>query len=79
ETFAEIKREEARQGIMMGKTHRSSESKGSALATRNLNEEKKSDEVPWCDYCKRKWHTRENCWKLKGKPPNWKKRGGRAF
>ncbi|KAK2414048.1 putative mitochondrial protein [Trifolium repens] len=84
ETFAEIKREESRQGIMMGKTHRSSESEGSALATRNPHEGKKSDEIPWCDYCKREWHTREDCWKLKGKPPNWtpnwkKKKGGRAF
>ncbi|CAJ2666494.1 unnamed protein product [Trifolium pratense] len=46
--------------------------------------EKKSDEVPRCDYCNREWHTREDCWKLKGKPPNWtpnwkKKKGGRAF
>ncbi|CAJ2657582.1 unnamed protein product [Trifolium pratense] len=40
ETFAEIKREEARQGIMMGKTPRSSESEGSALATRNPTKEK---------------------------------------
>ncbi|XP_058771890.1 uncharacterized protein LOC131645231 [Vicia villosa] len=79
ETFAEIRREEARQGIMMGKTPRSSESEGSALATRNLDEEKRVDKVPWCDHCKREWHTRETCWKLKGKPPNWKKKGGRAF
>ena len=34
---------------------------------------------PWCDYCKHEWHTRKNCWKLKGKPPNRKKKGGRAF
>jgi hypothetical protein len=34
---------------------------------------------PWCDYCKREWHTCENCWKLKGKPPNWKKKGDCAF
>ncbi|CAJ2662733.1 unnamed protein product [Trifolium pratense] len=84
ETFAEIKREEARQGIMMGKTPRISESEGSALATRNPYEGKKPDEVPRCDYCNREWHTREDCWKLKGKPPNWtpnwkKKKGGRAF
>lgn len=79
ETFAEIRREEARQGIMMGKTPRSSESEGSALAIRNLGEGKRSDKVPWCDHCKREWHTRENCWKLIGKPPNWKKKGGRAF
>ena len=79
EIFAEIRREEARQGIMMGKTPRSSESEGSTLATRNLDEGRRSDKVPWCDHCKREWHTRETCWKLKGKPPNWKKKSGRAF
>ena len=52
ETFAEI-RGEARQGIMMGKTPRNSESEGSALATRNLDEGRRSDKIPWCDHCKR--------------------------
>jgi hypothetical protein len=79
EIFAEIRREEARQGIMMSKTQRNSESEGSALATRNLDEGRRSDKVPWCDHCKREWHTRETCWKLKGKPPNWKKKSGCAF
>ena len=80
ETFAEIRREEARQGIMMGKTPQSSESEGSALATRNPDEGKRSNKViPYCDHCKREWHTRATCWKLKGKPPNWKKKGSRAF
>ncbi|KAI5446966.1 hypothetical protein KIW84_014709 [Lathyrus oleraceus] len=79
ETFVEIRREEAQQGIMMGKTPRSSESEGSTLATRNLDEEKRSDTVPLCDHCKHEWHTRETCWKLKGKHPNWKKKCGHAF
>ncbi|KAI5430515.1 hypothetical protein KIW84_034918 [Lathyrus oleraceus] len=79
EIFAEIRREEARQGIMMGKTQRNSESEGLALATRNLDEGRRSDKVPWCDHCKREWHTRETCWKLKAKAPNWKKKSGRAF
>ncbi|KAA8519364.1 hypothetical protein F0562_013620 [Nyssa sinensis] len=26
----------------------------------------------WCDYCNKPRHTRENCWKLHGKPTNWK-------
>ncbi|XP_059289454.1 uncharacterized protein LOC132042971 [Lycium ferocissimum] len=30
---------------------------------------------PWCDHCKKHWHTRETCWKIHGKPPNWKKKG----
>ncbi|KAI5396454.1 hypothetical protein KIW84_062607 [Lathyrus oleraceus] len=79
ETFAEIRREEAQQGIMMGKTPRNFESEGSVLATRNLDEGRRSYKVPWCDHCKREWHTRETCWKLKGKPPNWKKKSGSAF
>ncbi|KAI5395130.1 hypothetical protein KIW84_061650 [Lathyrus oleraceus] len=71
--------DEARQGIMMRKTPRRSESEGSTVATRKLNEGKRSYKVPWCDHCKREWNTRETCWKLKGKLPNWKKKGGRAF
>ncbi|KAI5415554.1 hypothetical protein KIW84_040831 [Lathyrus oleraceus] len=46
---------------------------------RNLDEGRRSDKVPWCDHCKREWHTRETCWKLKGKPPNWKKKSGCTF
>ena len=36
---------------------------------------------PWCDHCKRPWHTRETYWKLHGRPLNWKKKQGegRAF
>ncbi|KAI5409935.1 hypothetical protein KIW84_055407 [Lathyrus oleraceus] len=49
------------------------------MPTRNLDEGRRSDRVPWCDHCKREWHTRETCWKLKDKPPNWKKKSGCAF
>ncbi|KAI5448129.1 hypothetical protein KIW84_015526 [Lathyrus oleraceus] len=69
ETFAEIRREEVQQGVMMGKTPQSSEYEGSTLATKNLDEGRRSKKVPWCDNCKRKWHTCETYWKLKGKPP----------
>ncbi|KAI5406607.1 hypothetical protein KIW84_053086 [Lathyrus oleraceus] len=48
--FAEIRREKARQGIMMGKTPRNSKSERSALATRNLDEGRRSDKVPQCDH-----------------------------
>ncbi|GAU18241.1 hypothetical protein TSUD_175820 [Trifolium subterraneum] len=38
--------------------------------------EQKSEET-WCTYCNKPRHIRENCWKLKGKPPNrqWGKKG----
>ncbi|KAI5443839.1 hypothetical protein KIW84_012476 [Lathyrus oleraceus] len=55
------------------------EVRGSTLATRNLNEGRRLDKVPWCDHCKHEWHTPETCWKLKGKPPNWKKKSCCAF
>lgn len=57
----------------------------SALVSRDLNfngdrREPRKGEKPRCDHCKRTGHTRENCWNLNGKPPNWKRKGdGRAF
>ncbi|PSR88367.1 Calcineurin B-like protein [Actinidia chinensis var. chinensis] len=36
----------------------------------------------WCEHCKKPWHTKETCWKLHGKPANWKpksKRDGCAY
>ncbi|KAI5391093.1 hypothetical protein KIW84_076091 [Lathyrus oleraceus] len=49
----EIRRKKARQGIMMGKAPQNSESEGSTLATRNFDEGRRSDKVPWCDHYKR--------------------------
>ncbi|KAI5429674.1 hypothetical protein KIW84_034300 [Lathyrus oleraceus] len=63
----------------MGKIPRSSEFEGLTLATKNLDEGRRSDKVPWCGHYKRKWHTRETFWKLKGKPHNWKKKSGHGF
>ena len=28
-----------------------------------------------CDHCNKQWHTRDTCWKLHGKPQNWKNNG----
>ncbi|RVW73591.1 hypothetical protein CK203_055131 [Vitis vinifera] len=30
----------------------------------------------WCEHCQRSNHNRENCWKLYGKPQNWKDNKG---
>ena len=42
------------------------------------NQWKKNKDNLWCTYCKTPMHTREKCWKLKGKPPSreWGNRGG---
>ncbi|RVW93485.1 Retrovirus-related Pol polyprotein from transposon RE1 [Vitis vinifera] len=31
---------------------------------------------PWCDYCKKPGHYKETCWKLHGKPADWKPKHG---
>ncbi|KAA8531213.1 hypothetical protein F0562_005873 [Nyssa sinensis] len=50
------------------------------LATANISvqrpysNQRRLEDKPrvWCDYCNKPRHTRENCWKLHGKPANWK-------
>ncbi|RVW69271.1 hypothetical protein CK203_061361 [Vitis vinifera] len=27
---------------------------------------------PWCDHCQKPGHTKDTCWKIHGKPANWK-------
>ncbi|KAI5396461.1 hypothetical protein KIW84_062614 [Lathyrus oleraceus] len=62
-----------------GVGHRNGGGRRNNVRTRNLDEGRRSDKVLWCDHCKCERHTRETCWKLKGRPPNWKKKSGRAF
>ncbi|KAL5741940.1 hypothetical protein ACOSP7_028672 [Xanthoceras sorbifolium] len=80
EVFAEVRREESRRSVMLGKSSSSGTVETSALlvsetaANKAEHHYKKSDEKPraWCDFCNRPRHTRETCWKLHGKPANWK-------
>ncbi|XP_073226873.1 uncharacterized protein [Cicer arietinum] len=73
EAFSEVRREEARQGVMMGKSPSVGEVESSALVTKN-EDGKSAGKKPWCEHCKRPGHTRDTCWKLHGKPLNWKKK-----
>ncbi|KAA8547121.1 hypothetical protein F0562_003549 [Nyssa sinensis] len=43
-------------------------------AQRPYSNQRRLEDKPqvWCDYCNKPRHTRENCWKLHGKPANWK-------
>ena len=45
-----------------------------AAASRSPNNQRRSDDKPrvWCDHCNKPRHTRETCWKLHGKPADWK-------
>ncbi|KAF5450350.1 hypothetical protein F2P56_030710 [Juglans regia] len=43
-------------------------------AQRSYSNQRRFEDKPrvWCDYCNKPRHTRETCWKLHGKPANWK-------
>ena len=86
--FSEVRREESRRGVMMGKRLTNSENLLNATAPANktvaaaynqrptaqiLNNPDEKPKV-WCDYCNKPRHTREKCGKLNGKPANWKER-----
>ncbi|RVX06283.1 Retrovirus-related Pol polyprotein from transposon TNT 1-94 [Vitis vinifera] len=87
EAFSEVRREESRKKVMMGSKEQPAPTlDGSALAARSFNssggDHQKRDR-PWCDYCKKPGHYKEACWKLHGKPADWKpkprfNRDGRA-
>ena len=73
---------------MLGKKGLGVVIEGSALVTTGGGYNKvvvfhhKSDERPrvWCDFCNKPCHTRENCWKIHGKPANLKgNKPGRAI
>ncbi|KAG6492981.1 hypothetical protein ZIOFF_047953 [Zingiber officinale] len=84
EVFYEVRREESRRNVMLGKKGPTTIIEGSALTstgpnirrgTANLcNPEEKSG--LWCDYCNKPRHTRETCWKIHGKPANFKGKSG---
>ena len=82
EVFSEVRQEECRKRIMLGGSTPKSDPEASALVLRNssLDSDGERKKKPWCDHCKKPWHTRETCWKIHGKPPHLKKRSdGRAL
>ena len=71
EVFAEVRREEARRKVMLHMPESSNpEPEGSALVTKTAETDGDKRSKPWCEHCKRPWHTKETCWKLHGKPVN---------
>lgn len=77
EVFSEVRREESRRLVMLNKKNPGNPIENSALAAGvdiSRNNSKKSNDKTrvWCDNCNKPRHTRETCWKLHGKPANWK-------
>lgn len=79
EAFVEVRKEESRKKVMMGT---SSNTNKSSIPTAcgfnppgNDNNMPRRGRRPWCDHCNQPDHTKEICWKLHNKPPNWKPNG----
>ncbi|KAF7814678.1 Retrovirus-related Pol polyprotein from transposon RE1 [Senna tora] len=74
EAFSEVRREESRKRI---NNVSNNPLEHSALATRGPSQQFPRQGAPtakYCDYCHKKGHTKDTCWKIHGKPPNWKPR-----
>ncbi|XP_052884701.1 uncharacterized protein LOC128293156 [Gossypium arboreum] len=65
-----VKKEESRRCVMLS-DEPSSTSERSALLTHQSSPSSKRGR-PWCDHCKKPGHSKEKCWKLHGKPQDWK-------
>ncbi|KAL6334490.1 hypothetical protein AAG906_016036 [Vitis piasezkii] len=73
--FFEVRREESRKKVMMGSKSNLPDIGCLALAARSFNSsggDRQKRDRPWCDYCKKPGHYKETCWKLHGKPADWK-------
>ncbi|XP_073132807.1 uncharacterized protein [Henckelia pumila] len=78
EMLSEVRREEIRRKVMLIKMSPNTLD-SSALASTQSPDSKSFRGRPWCEHCRRPGHTKETCWKLHGKPPNWKPRGNVAI
>ena len=77
EAFYEVRREESRKNLMMGSHQQPNMAESSALKTQFTpfdNRQKFKGGRPWCDHCRKPGHSRETCWKIHGKPADWKPR-----
>ena len=67
EAFSEVRQEESRKKVMLGASPNPSTQDSSALAARGQQKGR-----PWCEHCRKSGKYRETCWKLHGKPADWK-------
>ncbi|KAH7557204.1 hypothetical protein JRO89_XS11G0073600 [Xanthoceras sorbifolium] len=87
EAFTEVRQEEGHRKVMLNddpvQPALSSAPESFALVSRNFSSHgrpvhdsrsNKRGERPWYDHCNPPGHTREKCWQLHGKPPNWQQK-----
>ncbi|XP_054798434.1 uncharacterized protein LOC129303263 [Prosopis cineraria] len=79
EAFAMIWREYSRRKVMLKDEpiSRTSTFESFALVAKS-NDPKSTKGRPTCEHCKKVGHTKDKCWDLHGKPPNWKPRKGKS-
>ncbi|RVW82116.1 Retrovirus-related Pol polyprotein from transposon RE1 [Vitis vinifera] len=74
--FQRLGVKKVRKKVMMGSKEQPAPTlDASALAARSFNSsggDRQKRDRPWCDYCKKPGHYKETCWKLHGKPADWK-------
>ncbi|KAG8499583.1 hypothetical protein CXB51_006239 [Gossypium anomalum] len=73
--FSKVRREETRRKVMLKPGFKANDDNSALVAIKN-NDDSEKKKKPWCDYCKKYWHTRETCWKLHGKPTGKKSGNG---
>ncbi|XP_031277410.1 uncharacterized protein LOC116135837 [Pistacia vera] len=82
EVVLEVHREESQKKVMLGTQNNQQITEGSALVVReqfsSSNDNCQRRGRPWCDHCKKPGHTKDTCWKIHGKPKNWKPRESRG-
>ncbi|XP_038902355.1 uncharacterized protein LOC120088988 [Benincasa hispida] len=69
EVCSEIRLEEDRSTVMNISVVTSA-----AFATKSSGSDSDKKPLPVCEHCKKQWHMKDQCWKLHGKPPNYKRR-----
>ncbi|KAF7808226.1 sacsin isoform X2 [Senna tora] len=75
EVLSTVRHEESRRKLMLGSLADSDSVNGSALAVHGASHNPGSGQKkgrPWCDHCHRTGHVKDKCWKLHGKPSDWK-------
>ena len=67
ETFSEVRREETRRKVML-KPDLNTDQKGMESSALVVKKEEEKRTKPWCEVCKKFWHTKDTCWEVHGKP-----------
>ena len=81
EVFAEVRREKSRRKVMLNQLDNTNLThQNSSLATvkqRDIFSKGVGKEKQWRDHCNKPYHTKDTCWKIHGKPANWKPKNKR--